>query len=78
MAVTPGPRAGHIQAVFSSGVGACYFTSVIAWVSTVFEGTPGQGHEELGMGTAVREVPTTAYDPAALTARVQALIDPDA
>lgn len=50
-----------------------YFTSVIDWVSTVFTGTPDKEMKGLEWGRLYEEYHTTAYDPAAVAARVQAL-----
>lgn len=50
-----------------------YFTSVVDWVSTVFTGTPDKEMKGLEWGRLYEEYHATAYDPAALTARVQEL-----
>lgn len=50
-----------------------YFTSVIDWVSTVFSGSPDKEMRGLEWGRLYEEYHTTAYDPAALAADVQAL-----
>ncbi len=50
-----------------------YFTSVIDWVSAVFSGSPDKEMKGLEWGRLYEEHHTTAYDPAALAADVQAL-----